>query len=394
MNELQQPEQNNSCLDASLLIARRDSELTPDESRQVADHIASCPDCAADERLVSSSGHEVYDLLATLDPQKSAVPEPTAALASVQARLSPEDGSIVFSDLKQPRPQPIRHPKWYQRPRNWAVGAVAAVLIALLLLPNAGAFAEQFLSIFRVQQFQAVRIDPQSFRSNPLPNISDFGDAQINGIGFNGAKGDQGNLTEAQAQRLVHFHILLPSQLPKVVGQQKSFAVIQGGTGTFTFSAAKTRAYLARHGHSNVTIPANLNGAKFIVSVADGVQIQYNGQGSNPFMVVEIPSPTIRSTGNVSLNDLRDFLLSLPDMPPQLVAQLRQIDLNSGTIPIPVPPQVTAQHVTIHGAPGLLLADNTPIGGLLIWQTHGMIYAVGGLAGNATQLLDAANSLR
>ena len=86
-------------------------------------------------------------------------------------------------------------------------------------------------------------------------------------------------------------------------------------------------------------------------------------------------------------------MLSLPNLPPQLVTQLRQIDLNSGTIPIPVPPQITAQHISIHGAAGLLLADNTPIGGAVVWQTHGMIYALGGNYGNASQLLTTANSL-
>jgi len=141
-----------------------------------------------------------------------------------------------------------------------------------------------------------------------------------------------------------------------------------------------------------MTIPANLDSAKFIVSVASGVEMNY-GSRDKDFLVIEIPSPTIRTASSASLNELRDFMLSLPNLPPQLVAQLRQIDLNSGTIPIPIPPQLTTRRVTVHGSSGLLLADKTPIGGVLVWQTHDMIYALGGNVGNAAQLLAVANTL-
>ncbi len=48
--------------------------------------------------------------------------------------------------------------KWYQTRRNWLLAAIAAVLVALLLLPNSGALANQLLSLFRVQQFQPVPV--------------------------------------------------------------------------------------------------------------------------------------------------------------------------------------------------------------------------------------------
>ena len=119
-----------------------------------------------------------------------------------------------------------------------------------------------------------------------------------------------------------------------------------------------------------MTIPANLDGAKYTVSVASGVEMNYGSREKN-FLVIEIPSPTIRTASSASLNELRDFMLSLPNLPPQLVAQLRQIDLNSGTIPIPVPPQLTAQRITVHGSPGLLLADSTPILQGALWPRIG-----------------------
>ncbi|MDQ6644766.1 MAG: hypothetical protein M3Y76_09975 [Chloroflexota bacterium] len=264
----------------------------------------------------------------------------------------------------------------------------AAILLALLILPNASAIADQFLSLFRVQQFQPVSIDPRDFASHPLPGIQDFGTWQVSP---NSLK-IQNNLTKAQAQHLLTFPIAQPSNLPQGLRNNPAYAVLKGGLLTFTFSTAKAHAYLVHYGHGNMTIPANLDGAKFTVSVTSGVEMSFSSSNKY-FMVLEVPSPTIRATGSASLNELRDFMLSLPNLSPQLVTQLRQIDLNSGTIPIPVPPQITAQHISIHGASGLLLADNTPIGGAVVWQTHGMIYALGGNYGNASQLLTSANSL-
>jgi hypothetical protein len=57
----------------------------------------------------------------------------------------------------------------------------------------------------------------------------------------------------------------------------------------------------------------------------------------------------------------------------------------------------------VHGTQGLLLTKNIsttipelkkfPAGGAVVWQAHGIIYAVGGTISNTNQLLNSANSL-
>jgi len=425
MRGLQRPDHEDYCLDSGILATYRDKELAPDDATQVAAHLASCAGCATEERALISSGREVYELLATLDPQEgAAVPTPEEALVGLRACIAAERSQTRGRESLSPIPlERTRCPAWYQRRRNWAGVAAAAILIALLVVPNARAVADQFLSLFRVQQFQAVSFDPRTLMANPLPDLQDFGRVQVSP----NAGTSQTDLSEAQAARLVDFPIRLPSSLPSGVGHVLQFSVVHGGQATFTFSAASMHAYLVRSGHGDVVIPPNLNGATFTVSVASGVLVNYtngceravpgvsgniaratNGSPTTspsmpatvtscsgaPFMVIEFPSPVIQATGSASLDELRDFLLSLPGLPPQLVAQLRQIDLSTGTVPVPIPPEVSAQHVTVQGAAGLLLADNTPIGGAVLWQSHGMVYALGGAVGNATQLLNAANSLR
>ena len=389
MKEFQQPKHNDYCLDENMLIAHRDGELAPDEEEHVTSHLAECAGCVAHERSMINNGHEVYDLLAALAPSQEKVVEPASALARLQTRIR-ENGFEVErpKTLNTLTANMAGRQRWYRRPRSWVAAVAAAVIIALILLPNAGVLADQFLSLFRVQQFQPVTINPQDFRSQPLPGLQDFGTAKLQGGNM------QDNLTGAQAARLVSFHILVPTYVPNGVSGNLQYSVMTGAQVTFTFSSSSTRAYLDKNGGRNIAIPANLAGATFTINVAAGVEMQYNNANALPFFIIEVPAPIIRATGSASLNELRDFLLSLPNIPQSLASQLKGIDLNSGTIPIPLPPQVRAQHVTIHGAPGLLLADNTPIGGGVLWQTHGMIYAVGGAVGNATQLMETANSLR
>jgi hypothetical protein len=292
--------------------------------------------------------------------------------------------------------------KWYQTRRNWLLAAIAAVLVALLLLPNSGALANQLLSFFRVQQFQTVQVtkqDVQALSSHPIPTFNDMGTLQIQSNSLQ----TQDNLTQAQAAQLVNFPILVPGSLPRGISGTPNYSVIGAGHGTFTFSASKAHAFFLKNGYGNIKIPANLDGATFDVTTTAGVVIAYGNQTTTEFMVVEFPSPIVHATGSASLQELRDVALSIPGLPPQLVTQLKQIDLNSGVVPLPIPSGIDSKSITVRGTQGLLLTSNIsttipqlkkfPAGSAVVWQTHDIIYAVGGTISNTNQLLDSANSL-
>jgi hypothetical protein len=292
--------------------------------------------------------------------------------------------------------------KWYSSRKSWIAACAAAVLIVILLLPGTGALASQVLSLFTVQHFQPVQVtgpDAAALSQYSAPRIDDLGSVQFQAGSFQ----MRNNLTQEQAAKSVNFSVVLPTQLPDGVANSPSFSIIEGGHGVFTFSAAKLHAYLVKNGHGNVKIPANLAGATFDVTTTAGVLIKYGYHGGNPFLAAELPSPVIRATGSASLEQLRDFMLSLPGLPSSLVAQLKQINLNNGTIPLPVPAGIDAHTVTVNGTSGVLLDSNKttavegvkdfPSGSMVVWQTRGIIYALGGITTNTTQLLAAANSI-
>ena len=441
MNEAQSQEYRNTCLDRGLLVSLRDGELTPDETAQALAHLAVCPDCTADKRSLQTGSQEIYDLLTFLGPSSDEIPETASALAAFQTRLSGESQREQSSEavtasagsnirLFQPRKPQHRNPWW--------IAVAAAVLIALVLLPNAGALANQFLGLFQAQKFQPISVNPQTFRDGIGEDLQSFGEVNINSDNLSSIT----HPTRAQVAQDLNFKLLLPSYLPPGVGPTMQFSLVDSGSGTFTFNAAKARAYLAQTGQGNVSIPPQLDGATFTITLAPGVIINYgkqcqaqsqnvnvngsnpfklsssssagspalsgqsqNGNGSmpgiatlgcsggKPFYIAEMPSPVIRATGKASLEDLRAFILSLPNLSSSARLLLQDVNLNTGVVPLPIPPQVQAQQVTTHGTQGDLMVDSSLSLGAVIWQTGGVIYMVAGATSDGTQLMDSVNSL-
>ena len=413
MNELQPQKYSDSCLDRGLLVSLRDGELTPEETEQIRAHLAVCPDCAADERSLQTASQEIYDLFTLLGPSTDEIPETESVFSALQYKLDVEShreeshaavssaagSNIRFFQARKP-----------QGRNRWWIAAAAAVLIALLVLPNAGALANQFLALFSVQKFQPVSVNPQTFRYGVGEDLQSFGDVSLNSSNLNSIS----HPTQAQVEQDLNFKLLLPSHLPPGVGKTVQFTLVDSADGTFTFSAAKARAYLAQTGQGSVSIPSQLDGATFTITLAPGVIINYGNQcqrqsqnisgssssaaalgcsGGKPFYIGEIPSPVIRATGKASLEDLRNFVLSLPKLSSGARALLQDVNLSSGVVPLPIPPQVQAQQVMTHGAQGVLMTDSSLSLGAVIWQTRGIIYMVAGSTSDSTQLLDSANSL-
>ncbi len=405
MNERPQ-QKNNQCLDTALLVSLRDEELSADEAEQARAHLAGCPDCAADERALIVTGQEVYDLLAELGPQANETPDTEMAFASMQARLDRENDHVK-RPLVLPAPALAgnrpRHSQGSKRRRYGWIAAAAAILIAILLAPSASALATQFFALFRPQQFQPVTVDPQNFSEDLISYLSNFGDMQVQ---YNNLSRSLKNPTEAQVKQLINFPLMLPGRLPVGVGHAMSFTLIGSANATYTFNITKIRAYLAQSGQGNIAIPAQLDGATFTVSSDTGVVIHYASNcrlqgvtatslfctGGTPFYAAEIPSPVVQATGKVSLKDLRDFLLSLPKLAPEMRAILQQLNLQNGTVPLPVPREVAAQQVTIHGAPGVVLVDDSLKVGGLVWQARGIIYMIATVSTSSDELQAIASS--
>lgn len=292
---------------------------------------------------------------------------------------------------------------WYRSRKSWIAIPAAAILVFFVLLQSNGALASQILSFLHYQPvpYKVVR----KAVTNLYTTMNDLGN-------FSSSQklSPPSVLTQAQVMHDINFPLALPQQLPQQVGKTPSFIVQKGGQEVYTFSAAKAHAYLIKIGHGNVKIPAILDGATFLFTQGMNVQVTYEGSSaSNAYgkatflLVMEMPRSEFRATGKASVQNLRDFMLSLPNTSHIAVEYLIQ---NNGTIPFSVPEGMQPQSVTVHHVPGILVSDNTKtrvvntqsqLSAMVQWQENSLNYmvtgSIDGYTMNTSQLLTVANSL-
>lgn len=337
-------------------------------------HAQSCADCRA--RAAAASGDASY----AADVLGGAIAaDPDAAYAALAERFA----------------RRTDRSRWYA---SLSAGALAACFAAALLLTPLGGYARSFLTIFEPQRFEPIhvsRADLQNLRL--LPQANDVGVQRVE------RKPERTKYASIDtALEHVSFHALKPTVLPQNFGNVHSFSVMSPGEMTFTFSAAKARAF-ERRSHKEVpAMPAGLDGTTVRLQTGQVFNAHYEATSkSKPksrsdgkfFELVEAPAPHVTSTG-ASLDTLERYLLSMPNVSPNLAAQIRALGDIQNTVPVPVIiDKQTARPVQVNGTSGLAIGDNTGLGAGVMWQKNGTIYVVAGPL-SMDEVMAVANGLR
>jgi hypothetical protein len=203
--------------------------------------------------------------------------------------------------------------------------------------------------------------------------------------------------TVAEAAQTLGFPLATPDAktLPANFSQTPTVRVTPASQVRFTIDKAKAQAYFRSTGHPEVNVPDKFDGASLSVTIPQSAVLSYSASGSSrdELVIVEAGELVVDVQGNVSLPEMRDFLLGLPGLPPTVVSQLKQVQNWNNTLPIPVPvDQVHWQSTTINGSQGLLLNDNSGIGSAAVWHTNGHLMGAAGTL-KAVDLKNVADSL-
>ena len=296
--------------------------------------------------------------------------------------------------LRSAQPSPVTQ---FYRP----IGALAAAAVLVLgfVFTPLGSYARSFLTIFEPKTFVPVEITRADLRSlHLLPQADDVGTQRVVN---KPQKREYDSI--AQVQQHAGFTLLKPSTLPKGFGIVHSFAAYSPGEMTFTFSAAKARAFVRRSHKTLPPMPPSLDGTTVRLNTGFGFNAHYEATPANPgaktkpdtrfLEVVEMTAPHVTSTG-ASLDTLERYLLLMPNVTPELANQIRALGDIENTIPVPVViDKQTAQHVTVQGVQGLAIGDNTGLGAGVMWQKNGIIYVVAGPL-KMDEVMTVANGLR
>jgi hypothetical protein len=322
-------------------------------------------------------------------------------------RRSPEDTDPAAPAAAQARRSLLAR---FSVPWRVASGGFAAALALSLLVaftPQGGSAAASFLAQFRSQQVSAVEITSQSQADilRSMNALSNLGTVQVPGAATSGepqtvarqVAAESHAVTPAQAVQTVGFNLLTPdtATLPAGLNKTPTVKVSPASQVRFTFDKAKAQAYYQSTGHPEVSLPDKFNGAALSVSIPSAAILSYgSGDASkDELVVVEAGELVVDVQGNVSLPEMRDFLLGLPGLPPTVVGQLRQIQNWNDTLPIPVPvDKVNWKSTTINNSQGLLLNDNSGVGSAAVWHANGHLYGVAGTL-KANDLKRVADSL-
>jgi hypothetical protein len=250
--------------------------------------------------------------------------------------------------------------------------AVAAVAVAVALTGASAAAANNWLRIFRTE-----RISPVSFSTADLvalPDLSAYGDVEVSGD-----TGPREVPDAATAARESGLAVPQVASLPRGVTGAPSYNVMGKVTATFTFRADRAARAAEAAGAALPAPPAGLDGSRIKLVAGPGVAVVWTQSSGVPALLVgRAGAPTAFSSA-VSFETARDYLLSLPGLPPNVAAQLRTFAADGSTLPLPVPAdRVRTSATTVHGVPATVLTTRDGLAAAVVWVTGGEVTVVGG----------------
>jgi hypothetical protein len=339
-------------LDEGALRRLYDDPLAVEEPDRA--HFAACEDCGRRFDGVAADARRAAGLLAVLEVRTD--------LGAALARF--HEGRPAAPAVSRGRRVP-----W--RPAA-AAGLAAAAVLALAVTGT----AQQLFTVLQPSSVQIVPVTTSELQS--MPDLAQFGTVQWTG---------DPNLTPvadaAAAEAATGLSAPAPLAVPSGVPTSIAYAVVQQATATFTFSASKAQAWAAARGVSLPAMPAGMDGSSLELTVGPAIVEVYGGlagsEGQIPKLVAgKMKSPVVQSTGP-SVQEIEDYLTSIPSFPADLAAQIRALGDPTTTLPLPIPvDRASAQQADINGSQGVLVGDNTGLGAGAIWVRQGYVYGVAG----------------
>jgi len=340
-------------LDEPSAVALRDRE-----------HARDCPRCSA--------------LLAQVRADADAVAAATAVPAEVDVDLAWSRFTAAAPAAAAPVPRRRRRlPDLLRRP------ATAALAAAVVLTGAGTAAANGWLPVFATEQVAPVAVTTADLVA--LPDVGAYGTLEVV---------EQPSVREvadaAAAAEETGLDVPEVADLPRGVSGEPFVQVASRAVATFTFSAARA----AQSVDDLPPLPAGLDGSTVRLEAGPGVAQTWTSDAGAPALVVaRAVAPSASSTG-VPFEVLRDYLLSLPGLPPAVAAQLRTFTADGATLPLPVPAdEVRTSSAEVGGRDATVLQTRDRALAAVVWVEEGTVTAVAGSL-DVDEVLAVARGLR
>lgn len=389
----------NKHLNEGQLRAALDLELDRDGMQ----HLENCPDCRRRQSRIMAETQQAAQGLAFLgSPAGQPGPDARSALVRFHQRNDSRKEISMFRKLFAST--------------ALRVGLAIVVILAVVFsFPQARAFADQVLNLFRVQQVVVVPVDftgIQSLTGNDTlgKQVSDLIASSVTTQQKPGTPVTA--IDAAQASQLAGFTVRVPQGMTP-----SRLSVENAAAFTLKVDVAKAQALLNESGRSDLVLPASINGADVSVNIPASVSVAFGtcpdpaapdtGAGLNSggsagrrypdcVILAEIPTPTVSAPADLNIAQLAQIGLEFTGMTSDQAAAFTQTIDWTSTLVIPLPKNAaTYDQVPVDGVTGTLIqrpADDAPQYALL-WVKNGIIYAISSLGTNSQQAIQMANSL-
>ncbi|GAB6179865.1 hypothetical protein JCM14036_11840 [Desulfotomaculum defluvii] len=368
------------CPDQGAWQSYLDDELSIEESASLKKHLTECSQC-------TKTVVELNQLADWSD----------ACLTNYQDKTNQSIPDTVimkgYIGADKHQNENVRSGFWMNQGwKRWTAVAASALILtgALTFTPVKQAVAD-FLSVFRVQKIETVKITPSDLEQMAKSLETQLGEVDLQQFGKVEVLKQpvQTNVSMAEAQAQVPFNLKQPSFLPDGYALAGQVDVQQEGLAEFRLDVEQTNSLIKGLGSSTL-LPEGLKGQAFKIQMPAGVQLKYTQNEGRSIVITQFNTPEITVPAGVDANDLRSALLALPILPEDLRTQLASIEDWQNTLVLPE--TEGAEKISIAGKEAIF--SQTKHGySHLIWVDQGVIYGLTGMLERDTAI-EIASSMK
>lgn len=301
------------CPDKGVLQAYLDDEVSPEEKNQITKHINDCAQCQ--QTLEQLTDLELWAGEKLVQYQQN--------IEHIISHAANDSGNVGDNKM-------IKGGFFMKRSfKKWAAAAASAAVLAgaLTIAPVQDAVAD-FLSVFRVQKVQMVKIDPNELQEMVRAVEEQVGEVDLRQFGkINFEKSvEPKTLSLAEAKAGLPFELKQPATVPAGwVLDEQTVLFMPEGKAEFELNVEQVNAMLKSLG-AETMLPETLQGKSFTIKTPAGVNMCYVSQnGEKAFYVRQYASPELNVPQGVDANALRLALLDIPFIPQDLRTQLAAV---------------------------------------------------------------------
>jgi anti-sigma factor RsiW len=373
-----------TCRYSDWIPAYIDGELSRDERKTFFGHLDGCRECRQtlfeQKKLHESLEHmfqTTFDTAAQIELSEADIDAAWERFES-RRRNAETERFLQDNELEDVPVQQVNHlnkGSWANRMKRYKtiIAGTAAVLIlgSSLTIPQVKAAANDFLSIFRVQNIAMVKLTDKDIRDVQNWLSSDAaGKMSLRGLGtIQVSNHETKHFDSPEDAKQGGYQVAAVPDGYRIdtIDVQPNYQM------TLNLDTEKANALLKELG-SNVTFDESLNHKQFSITFPQTVTTQYTSSSSRISYTV-MDAPNVNVPSGVDLDKLRSTILQLPFMPDHVRQQLVSIKDWKTTIPFPyIEHESASEQVTVNGASGIYVADRNAGNAYLMWEKDGQIH--------------------